>query len=306
MADPYLTIALQDGLSDSACRTYKLTFAKCQAATKCKDARTMLLGRANTFRKLAELWPVTKTLSKALSLMCTITRTNPDIVSEAIKAYWSQRLQEANATVRKEDANNVVSPELKAKWMDWDLIEAKVAELIATGKAHASLKASQELVILAIYAFLPPKRADFGKVRIVASSGKIADDENGLVLPSKGECTLVLNDYKTAKTYGPFTEALPKELETIVRASLKAFPRTFLLVGPRDKPLSDDNYGTRVKNAMDRHMNKTLGINDLRKMYITQTIDLSKVTHEKRAAIAHSMMHSPSVQLLYVRVLHPT
>jgi hypothetical protein len=34
-----------------------------------------------------------------------------------------------------------------------------------------------------------------------------------------------------------------------------------------------------------------LSVNDLRHLYITQKIKLSEVTYEKRAIIAHSMMH---------------
>jgi hypothetical protein len=36
-----------------------------------------------------------------------------------------------------------------------------------------------------MYAYLTKAKADFGKLRIVASIGKLQDDENGLVLPSK-------------------------------------------------------------------------------------------------------------------------
>jgi hypothetical protein len=75
-------------------------------------------------------------------------------------------------------------------------------------------------------------------------------DENGIVLPAC-ECKLVLNVYKTAKTYKQFVERCLQSWRRCC-ASVSV-PRTYLLVGPRDKPLSDDNYGTQVKTTMDKH-----------------------------------------------------
>jgi hypothetical protein len=240
-------------------------------------------------------------LKKGLSMLCCISRANPKIVPATTAKYWLARLEDARAAVKKKSDNNVVSAALQAKWMDYSDIKAKVQDLIKRGNEHASLKVTKELVILAMYAFLTPKRADFGKLRIVDSADELKATENGIVLPARGECKLVLNEYKTAKTYKQFVETLPSELAQVLRASVKAFPRTYLLVGPRDKPLSDDNYGTQVKNTMDKHFNRKLGINDLRHIYLTQTIILATITREERNKIAWSMMQSPEIQLEYVR-----
>jgi hypothetical protein len=161
---------------------------------------------------------------------------------------------------------------------------------------------SQDIVMMAVYAYLAPKRRDLGKVHVVQKEGDIADDENGIVIPAQGATgKLVLNEYKTAKTYGHFEEALPKELTLIIKASLAAHPRPFLFCGPLCKPLSDRAYGTRISDVMDRHMDKKLTANDLRILFITQRIKLDKVTHAQRTEVADSMMHSADVQLGYIR-----
>ena len=300
MPDQYLETALV-GNSDSTRNTYTVTLGKCLAVTKCKDSRALLVGRANTFRKLVETWPNTNSLKKALSMLRSILRTHPKIVPATTAKYWRERFDDARAAVKEKNDNNVVSAALQAKWMDYSDIKAKVQDLIKRGNEHASLKVTKELVILAMYAFLTPKRADFGKLRIVDSADELVATENGIVLPARGECKLVLNEYKTAKTYKQFVETLPSELAQVLRASVKAFPRTFLLVGPRDKPLSNDNYGAHVKNTMDKHFDRKLTINDLRHIYLTQTIILATITREERNKIAWSMMQSPEIQLEYVR-----
>jgi hypothetical protein len=302
MVDTYLQTALK-GKSESTRYTYATTLAKCLEITRCADSRALIMGRARTFDKLVATWPVVTTLKKALAMLCCITRANPDIAPQAARTYWLQRLEDASAAVKKKNSDNVASDALTAKWMEYDDILAKVEDVVASGDGHATLKESQELVVLAMFAYLPPKRADLGQVRIGGSLGMLANTENGMVVPADGgECKLVLNVYKTAKVYQQFLEALPEELAAIVRASLAAFPRSYLLVGPRDKPISDTNYSTRVTNVMDKYLGRRLSVNDLRHLYITQKIKLSEVTHEKRAIIAHSMMHSLEGQVDYIRI----
>jgi hypothetical protein len=280
--DPYLQAALEgEAKSEETKGSYCATFNKCIMLTASTDARVLLMGRANTFRKLSEKWPCVATLKKALAIMCSIVRANPDIVPAGIKTYWRERLNEANRVISTQTPNAVAE-------VDYDNILAKVMDLMEQGNEHATLKASQEVVLLALYAFLPPKRADFGNLRIVQDAGELTADENGLVLPTGGDCKLVLNHYKTAKTYKQFVEPLPEELAAIVRASLASFPRNILLVGPRNKPLSDASYSMRVGNVMDKHLGRRLCITDLRNMFIKQKA--ARGSDCQRKAISKSMM----------------
>jgi len=299
--DPHLKVALK-GRSEGTQRTYRSTMSRCLEITKCKDAYTLLRGRLTTYNALVKAWPVTTTLKKALALLCTITRTNPTLVSKSLSDWWRERLDIAQKLVDKQTAHNMVSAKLKAKWLEYDTILAKVQALEAD-TMHKKPKDSQALVLLAMFAFLTPKRADLGAIRIVPSADKLDDSENGMVIPTKGAIKLILNTYKTAKSYGQFTEVMPDELSTIIRASLKAHPRSYLFSGCKDKAMSNSSYGLRVKDVMEKYMGHDLGVNDLRHLWITQNIQLAKVTHEQRGAFAESMMQSPEVQLEYIRVL---
>jgi hypothetical protein len=84
-------------------------------------------------------------------------------------------------------------------------------------------------------------------------------------------------------------ETLPSELAQVLRLR-EGVPRTYLLVGPRDKPLSDDNWDSG-QNHHGQTLHK-LGINDLRHIYLTQTIVVAAITREAQQKIAWSMMQS--------------
>jgi hypothetical protein len=243
-----------------------------------------------------------------LATICSVLTANEGLVTDGCAVYWRARMGDAIQASAELAANNVASPELLKKWIQYDTIKTKVDELLAS-EGHADNRMSQDIVLLAVYAHLPPKRADLGKVRIVQRQEDIASDENGVVIPEQGDKgMLILNEYKTAKTYGRFEEVLSEELTLIIKASLAAHPRSFLFVGPRDKPLSDSNYSTRVGNVMDRHMDKRLTVNDLRHMYVTQMehMHVQTMTLARRAEIAHSMMHKSGVHMDYVRVMEVT
>lgn len=201
-------------------------------------------------------------------------------------------------------ANNVASPELLAKWIEYDTIKIKLNQLLAD-EGHTKKRMSQDIVMLAVYSYLAPKRRDLGKLFVVEKEDDIAQDENGVVLPEQAaQGKMVLNEYKTAKVHGKFEEVLPDELTMIIMASLAAHPRPYLFCGPHCKPLSDEAYGRLVSDVMYRHMDKKLTVNDLRQLYVTQTEQqqVATMTLARRAVISHSMMHKSNVHLNYVRV----
>lgn len=301
VTDPALDTVLKDK-SPRTRANYASALSRAVTITAARDLKTMMMGRARSHAKLAEFYPKPSSLKTILAIICSVITANPGLIPEGCAHYWRERMGDAKASNAELAANNVVSPQLLKKWIEYDAIQSKLEELLET-VGHTDMRTSQDLVLLAMYAFLPPKRADLGKLRIVKAAKDIKADENGLVLPDRGNGLLVLNCYKTAKVYGRFEEALPSELTAVIRASLAAHPRPYLVCGPRGKPLSDGNYGSRVSSVMDRHLGKALSVNDLRHLYITQRVQLHKVTHAERAEIAHSMMHSSDVQLEYIRTM---
>jgi hypothetical protein len=293
--------AVLKGKSSRSRANYASTLARCLTITNSATLKVMLMGRARSFNKLAAAYPRPPTLKTVLAIMCSVITANVGMVTDSCGVYWRTRMGDAIKASDELAANNVASPALLKKWIEYDSIKTKLDQLLAD-EGHTKNQMSQDIVLMAVFAHLSPKRRDLGKVKVVQTIDDIAKDENGVVIPEHGaKGKLVLNEYKTAKTYGHFEEDLPKELTLIIKASLAAHPRPYLFCGPRGKPLSDSRYGTRVSDAMDRHMDKKLTVNDLRHLFITQNIKLDRVTHAQRADIASSMMHSPTVQLEYMR-----
>lgn len=262
MSDPYLQKALE-GKRPATAVAYTGWLTKALALTSSADSYKLMMGRGRVYDAMSRAWlqESPSTLKGVVAVINTIIRTNPGLAPEALEKYWAERLVELHAVMDALAADKTASKALSAKWMPYDDIRTKVDDLVARGPA-ATLKDSQELVLLAVYAYLPPMRANLGKLRIVKSGDELEEEENGVVVPHDGVCSLVLNEFKDK-----FVEELPTELEAVVRASLAAFQRTHLLVGPNDTPVSATGYGKRVSAVMDKYFERRLSINDLRHMY---------------------------------------
>ena len=229
------------------------------------------------------------------------------------------------AEVEKRD-QNAASPQQADNYVSYEEIRAKFLELSGTRsgssetpssagvksaeEAHLVLKDSLVLCFLAFCVYQIPKRADLGRVRIYKKGVRGKDDENYITLdkvPGTGVRTgiLVINKYKTAKTNEPIHESLKPEFIRVLRRSLKMHPREYLFVDARGQPFSsNDTYGQFVIRNMKRLFEgRSVGVNMLRHIYISENVDFNKMNDATLKDIAKKMGHSKSMQSSY-RILH--
>lgn len=112
-------------------------------------------------------------LKTALATICSVITANMGMVSDGCGVYWRARMAEAIKASAELAANNVASPELLAKWIDYDTIKIKVNQLL-TDEGHTNKRMSQNIVLLAVYAYLAPKRLGLGKLAVVQAEAAIS------------------------------------------------------------------------------------------------------------------------------------
>lgn len=169
---------------------------------------------------------------------------------------------------------------------------------------HVSLKSSLQYVLITMYVWIRPKRADFGRIKVYNKDPR-RRDINYLVL-KEGDSRFVLNRYN--KTQGAKGEAIiepvPPDLASVITASLARHPRRYLFVGKDEKPFKTPNaYSKFVSNTYKHHFGKATGVSMLRHIYISEKIDLNKLSVQEKDAIAQSMGHSRRQQEQY-KLLH--
>lgn len=229
-------------------------------------------------------------------------------------AAWTayhQELKQAETEAYKR--NEPLSDRQERNYVSISDVDAKLQELAALPEPHASLKDSQALLLLAMYAWLPPKRSDYGELWVHhegAAAGVPSDEvlgrQNYVRLPAAGGGTLVINLHKTANTHHAIVEDLPPPLDRLVRASLRRWPRRHLFVDRSRRPYTNNGFTKYViRTFASMFEGRAAGTSLLRHAYISERVDFNRMSVAEREAIAKRMGHSTAVQeLVYKWVNH--
>ena len=155
---------------------------------------------------------------------------------------------------------------------------------------------SIEKLLLSMYTYIPPVRADYFATEIIKQGDK-PSQPNYIVL-SDDNAQIILHDFKTKRTYNEIRhDSVPKELHFQIAESLKKFPRKYLFVSP------EGNLFTRAtfSNWASTFLQKILGV----KFTITffrhlrcSTTDFSDST-ENIKKISDAMGHSVATHKMY-------
>ena len=269
-------------VSDETRRSYALKQAFAVRVVGARSFEDMVARPERSVAKLRAHYGSTATLRQMLTA----------VLSGARALEKAPEWRKFHAELSREIASQkhgVLTPEMAAKYVCWD----KIVEAAAAARGHSTLVESLETVLLAMVTALPPKRADFGDLSINGSSG------NRLVLPRRGDATLILTEFKTSKAHGELVERCPARLTSVIRKSLGAWPRSRLFVAADGRPMSPSAYGAFVRRAMARRVGKPVGLTMLRHIYISDVV-LGGDPGAKDAAAAASMLHSTKQQRSYL------
>jgi len=196
------------------------------------------------------------------------------------KANWSKRTTQTNVPTENQTqvAQNVT-------WQD------------VINKRNTLTPGSPEHLLLSLYTYLPPVRADYFEVRLNPPTA-IRDDphSNYIQLETK---TLVIRDFKTAKTYEEIKHTLPEPLYETLTQSLKQTPRNYLFVMPSDptRPYDRGGFSKWANKVLSSLFNVSMTLTSLRHLFIS-TLDFNARSSELEK-IGNAMGHSLSMQKGY-------
>lgn len=214
-----------------------------------------------------------------------------------------------NEKTSKEDINWITYTEIE------DIIQGLEKEIQLIENNTSSLTERQQLdlyqkyLIIHLYTELPPLRNDYAMTRIINSlqaQGVVTDYnivENYINLNDK---TLVLQNYKTAKTYGTKVITIPQKLVNIIRRFEKFkknynVTHDFMLLNTTDlKPMSRNNL-TKALNKI--FYPKKISSTILRKVYLSNKYPIQH-SMEEMTKDAQIMGHDiGTARKVYTKIL---
>jgi hypothetical protein len=217
--------------------------------------------------------------------------------SAAALQKWRDLQEEYAAIKWEEEQNNRISAEDIENMVPLEDVARAAAAL-----THSKYTESRDKVILTICAHVFAKRSEWGTLRIVKREQALAPGDNGMVVNAR-LCRLVLDNYKTHKTYGRYTEDMPAVVEAVIRESLRKFPRSYLIQRSKsERPVSNKDYSDLLVDTFRKYLGKHINVDRLRRMWVTQRVDYNAMTIAETNEIARRMLHSPREQRRYKRV----
>ena len=196
----------------------------------------------------------------------------------------SKRLQ----LLRNDDAKKQALPSNKME----NLLEWKgVIDL--KEKAKTTLNDEDYLLYL-LYTEMPPLRADFCNLRIYTRD-KAGLTGNYIILLKK-KFNLVLQDYKTAKTFGKRVFELPAAVVEHLKSTWAKAPDA--KVPSSVLNMTENALSKRVSSIFERLSGKSMSINLLRHSFVKQFLAIPRTILEKEQ-MAQRMLHSKTLQEQY-------
>lgn len=273
-----------ENLSASSKKNYISKLRKLSEIFKCGDDIVKCLkDPKESKRMINEFYSNNNTRKDMISAIKSAAKVSESlrkgIGAEALAEYASD-IQDA---IKVANVDNDAKTEQKA--IPWKTF-TDIADKLQKDKPD-----SIEAILARLYTEIPPMRNNFGEVKIIQDANEDDGEGNFYVQPTG---TLIINDFKTKKTYDSIEAKLPKSLKSSIDKSLKAKPRKYLIVQQNGLPYS--NLSAIISRIFGA------GINSLRHSYISyQLIDLKKMSVREREKLAKAMGHSTSMQLKYLR-----
>lgn len=249
----------------------------------------IILHPLEVIKKLNKAYPNVGSRKTFYTFILALFRYNSNLKCRYKKEYdeWMKEFTETDKQITDRYKENAPTKKQQEGFVAFDEI-VKKRDSLEDG--------TDEKLLLSLYTYIPPLRADFGKVAIYEEDvpEKERKEENYIYDNSE----LVLRRYKTAKSHKEFSKELPKELVKQIKESLKKRPRKYLFTMRGGEPLLKNTYTKWCNRVLARLFGKPLTVSLIRHAYIN-TLDFNRLTIKEKEEIAADMTHSAGMQDKY-------
>lgn len=252
--------------------------------------------RRNTYNAIVVLLMAMNFDNKFDDLIQTYTKMRNELNEQYVKE------QESGIISEKQKDNFATIEEIQGMINDMEK-EIKKRKLKTIGSDKLTNSDRELLTVYTLYEMLIrlPTRNDMAgmvltnKTQLKKTHNDIQEKTNYL-LNSKDKMTIILNDYKTSKTYGQKEIEVPKDLQKIFKMFIRATGRKvgdILFRSSLDKPLSRNGISQLLLKTSKKYLGKAVSTTIMRKSVVSDKFSKKNDEQEKMADV---MGHSVQVQ----------
>jgi len=245
----------------------------------------------------------------AIVVSLQATKANPKLIEKYTKEMI-ELAEQSNEKYKKQEKTE----KQKENWVDYEDLVNLANEMLARLKNNSILSKDeltraeynllQEYILIRFYLSFP-LRNDLADVKVISDKSEDNKKDNFLFVDGDN-ISLLLNDYKTVKTFGPQEYNIDKKFSKIIRIFLKHNKSGFFITKSNRTEAITPNGITKLLNRLfKRELNKTISTSMIR--HITATYDkrndktLAEL-EELKKKVQKKYLHSDDTNQLYRKV----
>lgn len=216
---------------------------------------------------------------------------------------YSKKAVDYAGRLEHEAKDQTMKPERKENFVTYDEIcnqREKYKALFEENKSN--IKNNLTYLLLSLYTMIPPLRQEYRDMEIL---NKSVTNTTKNTLQKRGNAYyIVIVKDKVSNSHPNLVEKVPPELESVIKASLKAYPRKYVLSTQKDadKPIGKQGFEKLLIDAF-HDINKRVTVDILRSAYISWAYANKNLSENDKEELAKKMRHSAEVaRIMYNKI----
>jgi hypothetical protein len=282
-----------------------------------KDDLDFLKKSDEIVKTIEKEYPNLNTRKTYFATVFSVIKENPDFTEQVKKTYHNKMLN-LREIITDKIGENKMSEKQEKNWVEYselqkvpDKIEEQLKKLKEGTPEHFDLY--HKWLIIYLNTNLPPMRLDLPTIKIYLTPSEFSK-ENYIVIKSKKEIDLYMNDFKNVKSFGKTKMSYPdtvskeinKYLDYLKKYNYSCVDGEYLFFSPKTKKAYSQNYfGKFLPTIFQKYLGKPITINDIRHIYETTVItspEYSKKTLKEKEQIHKKLLHNFRTAQEYVKL----
>ena len=310
---------LKPNLKDSSVNLYLTNLKKIYREIECEGRKEAIcnfdnLNFLDNYERVMESLETENINTKKNRLIAVVvslqaTKADPKLIEKYTKEMV-QLANQSNENYKKQEK----SKKQADNWVEYEDLVRLANNMLSRLKKHSILSKDelsraeynllQEYVVLRFYLNFP-LRNDLAEVKVIDS--KEADNKvDNFLLVDGDNISLLLNDYKTVRTFGAQEYKIDKKFSKVIKIFLKHNTSGFFITkGNRTEAITPNGISKLLNRLFKRELDKNISTSMIR--HITASYDRRndktlKQIEELKRKVEKRFLHSDSTNHLYRKI----
>lgn len=267
---------------------------------KCNSYTELVSQPEENYEKIRDRYPNVSTRKNMLTTILSLFKNIDEFKTLSTQQIqWKKFHENMDSFEKAKYKKHMPNMDQLQKYTRYEDIETKYKEM-EKGDPHKTIKDSLQFILLSIIISTPPKRSDYGELKIYYDVDPNDTTSNYIVIKHSSPSYMVFNNYKTSKKHKRIDQDLSLQTTNDIKNSIRRHPRDFLFVNRFGNPfITDDGFSKYFINTFNILFGRKTGSTILRHIFVTEKISFDDMDDDELESIAKQMMHTTTLQKKY-------